>query len=45
MDREIREAVASKIDGTPYMIVNGNRYFGAKSYHELKNNIKQNDKK
>ena len=37
--KEIDEAIMLGLDGTPNIIVNGKRYFGAKSYHELKNII------
>lgn len=36
---DIDEAISLGLDGTPNIIINGNRYYGAKAYYELKNII------
>ena len=40
--KDIDDAVALGLDGTPNIIINGNRYFGAKAYYELKDIILKN---
>ena len=40
LQKEIDEAIALGLDGTPNIIVNGNRYFGAKAYYELEQAIR-----
>ncbi len=40
--KEIDDAIALGLDGTPNIIINGNRYFGAKSYFELKSIVLKN---
>lgn len=42
--KEIDEAIALGLDGTPNIIINNNRYFGAKAYFELKDIVKRNTK-
>ena len=39
--KEIDDAISLGLDGTPNIIINGNRYFGAKSYFELKSIIEK----
>ena len=36
---EIDDAISLGLDGTPNIIIRGNRYFGAKAYYELENII------
>ena len=42
INKEIDDAIALGLDGTPNIIINGNRYFGAKAYFELKDIVKKN---
>ena len=42
--KDIDDAIALGLDGTPNIIINGNRYFGAKAYYELKDIILKNGK-
>ncbi|MCR5265172.1 MAG: DsbA family protein [Cyanobacteria bacterium RUI128] len=40
--KDIDDAISLGLDGTPNIIINGNRYFGAKAYYELKDIILKN---
>lgn len=42
INKEIDDGIALGLDGTPNIIINGNRYFGAKAYYELKDIVKKN---
>ena len=42
--KEIDDAISIGLDGTPNIIIDGNRYFGAKSYYELKEIIQKGKK-
>ena len=44
INKEIDDAIALGLDGTPNIVINENKYFGAKAYFELKDIIKKNTK-
>lgn len=44
INKEIDDAISLGLDGTPNIIVNNKRYFGAKAYYELKNAILKSER-